>query len=133
MPRPTPLYYRITDGIRITARPLFLPDESDVSGGQFVFGYRIRIENTGAQGAQLLSRRWVIHDDAGSEKIVEGAGVVGQQPHLAPGGVHEYGSHCVLISPTGWMEGSYRFVADDGTTFDAAIPRFVLDAQSHGA
>jgi uncharacterized protein affecting Mg2+/Co2+ transport len=26
------------------------------------------------------------------------------------------------------MEGEYRFVRADGTTFDAAIPRFALEA-----
>jgi ApaG protein len=128
MPRHTPLFYRITGPIRITARPLWLPDESDPPAQQYVFGYRIRIENTGAQGTQLLSRRWLIHDDAGRDEVVEGAGVVGQQPHLAPGAVHEYASYCVLTSTSGWMEGSYHFVADDGTSFDAAIPRFLLQA-----
>jgi ApaG protein len=27
------------------------------------------------------------------------------------------------------MEGSYRFVRDDGSSFQAAIPRFVLAAE----
>jgi len=34
----------------------------------------------------------------------------------------------VLKSQQGWMEGTYRFVRDDGSTFDAVIPRFTLDA-----
>jgi ApaG protein len=122
----TRLFHRITKGIRITARPLWLPDESDPPAGQFVFGYRIRIENTGAQPVQLITRRWLIHDDVEGDSVVEGEGVVGQQPHLAPGEVHEYASYCVLKSPTGWMEGSYHFVRADGTTVDAAIPRFFL-------
>ena len=128
MPRPTPLFYRITGPIRVTARPSWHPDESDLPARQYVFGYRIRIENTGVQGTQLLSRRWLIHDDAGRDEVVEGAGVIGLQPHLAPGAVHEYASYCVLASPSGWMEGSYHFVNDDGSTFEAAIPRFVLNA-----
>ena len=130
MPRATPLFYRITGPIRITARPLWLPDESDPPGGQYVFGYRIRIENTGSQGTKLLSRRWQIHDEAGRDEVVEGEGVVGQQPHLAPGAVHEYASYCVLTSPRGWMEGSYMFVNDDGSTLEASIPRFDLQARA---
>ena len=29
------------------------------------------------------------------------------------------------------MEGSYRFVREDGDSFDVPIPRFVLDASGH--
>ena len=59
-----------------------------------------------------------------------GEGVVGQQPTIAPGHVHEYQSFCILKSRSGWMEGQYHFVRADGTRFDADIPRFTLDADS---
>jgi ApaG protein len=62
---------------------------------------------------------------------VEGEGVVGEQPHLLPGQVHEDRSFCVLRAPQGWMEGSYRFVRDDGSSFHAEIPRFPLLAEPH--
>jgi ApaG protein len=78
---------------------------------------------------QLLSRHWYIHDSIGEDYEVAGDGVVGEQPTLLPGGVHEYNSFCVLRSPNGHMEGSYRFVCDDDTSFDAAIPRFLLIAE----
>jgi ApaG protein len=128
MPVTAPLFHRITQGIRISARPAWLPDESDIDEGQYAFAYRIRIENISPDGAQLISRRWLIHDDERGDSVVEGPGVVGQQPHLAPGEVHEYGSYCVLSCASGWMEGSYHFVRDDGTAFDAAVPRFTLRA-----
>jgi ApaG protein len=47
------LYYRITRGIRITARPRYLPDQSDPDEPRFVFAYRIRIENVSGAPAQL--------------------------------------------------------------------------------
>lgn len=125
-----PFYYRMTSGIRITARPTYLPTQSNPARGQFVFAYQIRIENTGQIAARLLSRRWLIHDDGAVDTVVEGEGVVGEQPHLSPGQAHEYASFCVLQAPSGWMEGSYHFVRDDGTAFDAAIPRFVLRVES---
>lgn len=123
-----PFFHRITEGIRITARPTFLEDRSSSVIGQYVFEYHIRIENCGEQAAQLRTRRWLIHDDAAGESVVEGDGVVGEQPYLQPGEVHEYRSYCVLKSPHGWMEGVYRFVRDDGSTFEAQIPRFTLVA-----
>ncbi|HKI94375.1 MAG TPA: Co2+/Mg2+ efflux protein ApaG [Gemmatimonadales bacterium] len=125
----TPLYYRITDGIRITVRPTFVPEQSRPAHGQYVFVYLVRIENVSDAAAELRTRRWLIHDSIGEELEVEGDGVVGEQPHLAPGSVHEYQSYCVLKSPHGYMEGAYHFVRDDGTTFDALIPRFALDAE----
>ncbi len=123
-----PFFYRETEGIRITVRPLYLPDQSSPARRHFVFAYFIRIENVAAQAAQLLTRRWLIHDSIGEDTEVEGDGVVGEQPLLAPGTVHEYQSFCVLRSRSGWMEGHYTFVRDDGSDFRAFIPRFELEA-----
>ena len=121
-------YYKMTDGVRITVRPVFLPERSHASKQQFVFAYFVRIENTGAEPAQLRTRRWLIHDSIGEDTVVEGEGVVGEQPVLARGQVHEYQSFCVLKSASGWMEGQYFFQRSDGTTFPADIPRFHLTA-----
>lgn len=125
-----PFFYCETDGIRITVRPSYLAEQSSPVLGQYVFAYHIRIENIGLTAAQLRTRFWRIHDPVGGDSIVEGEGVVGEQPHLLPGQVHEYRSFCVLKSPNGWMEGNYRFVRDDGSSFKAQIPRFDLDAES---
>lgn len=126
-------YYRISNGIRITVRPLYLDDRSNVGEQQFVFAYFVRIENVGDEEAQLLRRRWLIHDSIGEDLEVEGEGVVGEQPLIEPGGVHEYQSFCVLKSPQGYMEGHYLFSRADGSTFAAEIPRFILDsAESAG-
>jgi len=47
---------------------------------------------------------------------------------LQPGESFEYTSGSRLRTPTGSMEGSYRFVKEDGEPFEVPIPRFVLDA-----
>jgi ApaG protein len=80
--------------------------------------------------AQLLTRRWLIHDSVGEgvDTEVIGEGVVGEQPTIAPGAVHEYQSFCILKSGEGWMEGHYGLLRQDGTAFEAAIPRFTLSA-----
>ena len=123
-----PFYYRETDGIRVTVRPTYVREHSRPAAGHFVFVYHVRIENVGRVGAQLLARRWDIHDDGGEDTRVEGDGVVGQQPVLPPGAVHEYQSFCVLKSPSGHMEGAYELVRPDGARFEAVIPRFRLAA-----
>jgi ApaG protein len=127
VPPAAPFYYRQTLGIRVTVRPAYLREQSRPHAGQWVFAYHVRIENVGPQAAQLLARRWLITDSAGEVSEVEGEGVVGEQPTLYPGRIHEYRSFCVLKSPRGAMEGEYRFVRPDGTRFEAAIPRFALE------
>ncbi len=126
-----PFYYRLTEGIRITVRPTFLPERSNPGAQQYVFAYAVRIENVGERRAQLRSRRWLIHDSSGEGTVVEGEGVVGEQPTLARGQAHEYQSFYVLKSPSGFMEGEYFFLREDGTAFAATIPRFLLEI--HGA
>jgi ApaG protein len=54
--------------------------------------------------------------------------VVGEQPVLAPGGSHDYVSGCPLATPQGSMEGYFTFRREDGSLFEAAIPRFPLAA-----
>lgn len=127
---PRPFYYKETHGIRISVRPAYLADESDVTAARFVFCYTVRIENCIKQPAQLRSRHWYITDSIGEQYTVVGDGVVGQQPHLRCGEVHEYRSFCVLKSGQGTMSGFYTFVNHDDHSFDAIIPLFELTA--HG-
>ena len=121
-----PFFYKETRGIRVTVRPQFLPEHSQPS--EYVFAYFIRIENVSKRTAQLLTRHWLIHDSIGEDQEVIGDGVVGQQPSLAPGAVHEYHSFCVLKSSSGYMEGSYGFIGKDDVMFEVTIPRFILSA-----
>lgn len=121
-----PFYHRVTDGIRVTVRPAFLPEHSRPEFGRWVFSYAVRIENVGATAAQLLRRQWRVHDSTGEDTDVIGEGVIGRQPVIPPGEVHEYRSYCELKSPSGFMEGRYLFVRPDGAHFEAAIPRFHL-------
>jgi ApaG protein len=109
---------------------MYLRDQSEPSQQHYVFAYFVRVENVGPQPAQLVSRRWLIHDSAGEDIEVEGEGVVGEQPLIAPGQVHEYQSFCILKSGEGYMEGHYNFVCADSTTFKAQIPRFILSASA---
>ena len=123
-------FYRMSNGIRITVRPVYLRDQSDPAAQHYVFAYFVRVENMGDRPAQLMSRRWLIHDEIGEDVEVVGDGVVGEQPLIPPGTVHEYQSFCVLKSGEGYMEGQYFFVRAKGDgvseTFTADIPRFTL-------
>ena len=63
------------------------PHPSYVAGTEdpYHFLYLIEIENLGPGKVQLLHRRWLITDANGKMLEVEGPGVVGEQPFIAPG------------------------------------------------
>lgn len=120
-------YEKATKGIRVQVTPRFSLADSDPADGTFVFSYQINMANESDSTAQLLFRHWKIHDAAGDDSTVDGEGVVGEQPVLAPGDSHEYRSYCVLRSPAGYMEGYYTFVRSDGEQFKVDVPRFELN------
>lgn len=118
----------VTQGIRVTVEPRYLPTHSDPDGDRYVFSYTVVITNDGAKPAQLVTRHWVVTDARGSIEEVRGPGVVGETPYLQPGQVFRYTSGCVLETPRGTMHGSYQMVRDDGERFDAEIAPFALVA-----
>jgi ApaG protein len=121
-----PMSTATTEGIRVTVQSLYLADQSSPRDDRYVFAYTIAIANEGSAPAQLRTRHWVITDGLGGVEEVRGDGVVGEQPRLAPGQAFQYTSGCVLKTPIGSMQGTYRMVRDDGTAFDAEIAPFTL-------
>ncbi len=111
----------VTQGIRVSVKSRFLPEQSGV--GRYAFAYTVRIENLGPVSAQLKS---LITDGNGKREEVRGEGVVGNQPMLRPGEQFEYTSGAVLRTPHGSMQGTYRMMVEDGRQFDAEIAAFPL-------
>jgi ApaG protein len=115
-----------TQGIRVTVRPSYWRERSNPANGLFAFTYTVRIENVGEAPARLLRRHWIITDGTGEREEVEGPGVVGEQPRLAPGESFEYTSWVPLPTPIGTMYGSFLMARDDGEAFSAEVAEFVL-------
>lgn len=122
------MYSETTRAITVTVRPMFLEDQSSPNDAHFVWAYRVRIENRGSETVQLLRRHWRITDALGRVQEVKGAGVVGEQPVLKPGGSYEYTSGTPLTTPSGFMVGTYQMTTASGEEFDIAIPAFSLDS-----
>ncbi len=121
-------YAQTTRGIVVRVAVNFLPEQSDVARGRWFWAYHIRLENEGDTAAQLLTRRWVISDALGGQHVVEGEGVVGQQPVVRPGESYDYVSGCPLPTSSGSMRGSFNMIGADGLRFDVIVPTFRLAA-----
>jgi ApaG protein len=112
--------------IQVSARTAFIPEQSDLENGRYVFAYTITITNAGNVPAQLVSRHWIITDANDQVQEVRGLGVVGEQPTLRPNESFQYTSGTAIATPVGTMRGSYQMIAEDGRQFDAPIPKFTL-------
>ena len=112
--------------ITVTARAVYIPEQSDPESDRYAFAYTIVIRNTGSVAAQLVSRHWIITDANNQVQEVRGRGVVGEQPLLKPDESFEYTSGTAIATPVGTMRGSYQMVAEDGLQFEAPIPGFTL-------
>lgn len=116
----------LTRGVRIIARPRYVPEQSDPANNQYVFAYHITIRNEGSRTVKLVSRHWIITNGEGSVEEVRGTGVVGHQPVLKTGEQFEYTSGCPLDTPVGTMHGEFNMVIDGDEKFDARIAPFRL-------
>ncbi|WND03613.1 Co2+/Mg2+ efflux protein ApaG [Temperatibacter marinus] len=125
-------YEATTHAIRVSVQSFYMNHESDVDRGYYFWGYRVEIANIGSETAQLLNRHWIIIDAKGKKEEVVGAGVIGEQPILAPGERFTYTSGCPLSTPSGFMKGSYEFIWQSGpyenSIFQVEIPAFSLDS-----
>ncbi len=104
----------------------YLHTQSRPNREQFAFAYHITIRNDGDTGVKLLTRHWLIFDGDKHREEVQGEGVVGEQPYILPGNSYSYTSGCILTTPVGCMQGSYRMVDDHGEEFDAPVALFSL-------
>lgn len=120
-----------THGVRVGANAFYLPDESTPEDNEFVFGYRVVILNDSNRTVTLKTRHWDLIDAQGELREVDGEGVVGQKPRLAPGEAFKYHSFAVLPTPWGTMEGHYSFLAEDNQEdLKVTVGRFYLTQEA---
>ncbi len=116
-----------TNGVQVSVETYYQDHLSNVAKRYFVFTYNINIVNNNPFKIKLLSRYWDISDSIGTNHVVEGDGVIGQQPVLNLNESHQYVSGCNLYSEVGKMKGYYTFLnLEDNTTFRVKVPEFVM-------
>lgn len=120
---------QITEGVSITVETFYQPAQSNPLSAEYLFAYRITIENLQEVSVKLLRRCWHIIDSNGAYREVEGEGVVGQQPIIEPGSSYQYISACNLRSDMGKMHGFYQMEnLYNKRLFKVAIPEFQMIA-----
>ncbi len=119
----------ITNGIEISVEAFYQAVHSNVEQCKYVHAYRIKITNLNPFDVQLLERHWDIWDSSSQLKVVDGEGVIGEQPIIKSNDYHEYMSWCPLTTDLGYMSGYYRMVnVLTQEDFLVQIPRFRLMA-----
>lgn len=118
---------KISEGVEISVETFYQPDYSNPVSGEYMFAYRITIENHNNFPVKLHRRHWHIFDSNGNYREVEGEGVVGVQPTLRPGERYQYVSGCNLRTEMGKMYGEYTMEnLNNKKTFDVNIPVFEM-------
>lgn len=118
---------KTSEGVEISVETFYQSDYSNPQQLEFMFAYRINIENHNSFPVKLVSRHWYIFDSNGNRREVEGEGVVGVQPVLNPGENYQYVSGCNLNSEMGKMHGLYQMENQlSNETFNVHIPAFEM-------
>jgi len=120
-----------TARVSVHVQSQYVASQSSPDDDRYVFAYTITIRNLGRFSVQLLGRYWLITNGNGRETEVQGEGVVGEQPLIAPGNEFQYTSGAVIETPMGTMQGHYVMVDEQGDTFNVEIPVFRLAIQTH--
>jgi ApaG protein len=115
-----------TRSIRVRVQAEYDASRSRPQQSLWFFLYTVSITNEGHDVVKLISRHWVITDGMGKVEEVQGPGVVGNQPVLAPGQSFEYTSGCPLTTPFGSMHGTYQMIKQGEEQFDIEIAPFTL-------
>ena len=117
----------ISEGVEVTVETFFQQDYSNPMQSEYMFAYRIAIDNHNSFPVNLHRRHWHIFDSNGTYREVEGEGVVGVQPVLSPGEKYQYVSGCNLRTEMGKMHGTYQMEnLNSKNFFDVNIPPFEM-------
>ena len=116
---------KVTEGVKVSVESFYQADYSNPVNGEYMFAYRVSIENNNPYPVRLLRRHWYIFDSNAAEREVEGEGVVGVQPQINPGEKYQYISGCNLRTEMGKMYGTYLMQnLLDKQDFEVNIPVF---------
>jgi len=113
-------------GLRVEIeKVVFAPQLEAPPEKPFPFAYFIHIINESSETVTILARKWILRDTKGEVVVVEGAGVVGENPKLMPGQSFSYNSYHVVACDSK-VAGAFFGVDSEEKRFCAKIPPFTL-------
>jgi ApaG protein len=89
------------------------------------FVYFITIHNGSEHTVTLLGRKWVIVRGDGTRQVIEGDGIVGERPVLAPGESFSYNSYHVAGGDC-VAQGSFHGVDEAKRAIHVVLTAFAL-------
>ena len=117
----------ISEGVQVSVETFYQSDYSNPLQSEFMFAYRITLENHNSFPVKLHRRHWYIFDSNGTHREVEGEGVVGVQPTLQPAENYQYVRGCNLRTEMGKMYGTYEMEnLSTKKMFSVKIPAFEM-------
>jgi len=116
-----------TFDITVSVETIFQPNYASSANRLHVFAYEICIENCSEHPVQLLHRYWQIFDGPAAIRLVNGPGVVGENPIIQAGETHSYISFCDFYHNIGMMRGKYLMKRlHDQSTFLIRVSSFTM-------
>ncbi len=113
--------------LRVTVdEVIYHPDVSTPPDRPHCFAYHISIHNDTEIHVTIKARKWVVTNERGEITAVEGDGVVGEHPTIAPGEKFSYNSYHLLDTNSAHAEGSYIGIDAKGRKVLTRIPRFEM-------
>ncbi|MEI6585379.1 MAG: Co2+/Mg2+ efflux protein ApaG [Sediminibacterium sp.] len=118
---------KISEGVEVSVEVFYQNDYSNPMNQDYMFAYRVTVENHNSFAVKLLRRHWFIFDSNGENREVEGEGVIGIQPVLNPSEQYQYVSGCNLKTEMGKMHGTYLMENQNNKEqFYVNIPAFEM-------
>jgi ApaG protein len=114
-------------GLRVKVNDvIYMPSLDAPPNKPHPFVYFISIFNDSDEPVTIRARKWVVVEEGGETTVVEGDGVVGQQPVIKPGEHFSYNSYHV-IGNSAVVNGAFFAKKADGEWVFSRIPEFRLE------
>ena len=127
-----PEFFNELEDLRVTVdKVVYMPHLEAPANRPHPFVYFITIRNDSTEAVTVKGRKWVVTEADGQRVVVEGDGVVGKFPRLAPGEHFSYNSYHVIATDS-VAEGAYLGIRDDGRPVIMRIPKFTMRVPDQG-
>ncbi len=122
-----PVPFEELTGLSVTVDQLVhQPHTSTHPGGSHSFVYFLSIHNDSEETVTFVGRKWIVADSHGELLVIEGDGIVGQTPRLAPGQTFSYNSFHGIHS-TSTAKGTFFGSTESGRPVCVRVPEFRMD------